>query len=83
MAPLLSNYYTTITNVLGEIIGVARDTSAVVNYAIGVMALDDNTIGGEAHYTSEGGAGGYIAHSPDPVRLLHFGAVPTRWHSLE
>ena len=62
------NYYTTITNVLGEIIGVARDTSTAVNYAIGVMALDDNTIGGEAHYTSEGGAGGYIDHSPDPVR---------------
>lgn len=61
------HYYTNITNLLGEIIGVARDTSQTVQYAIGVLALDDNTIGGEAHYTSETGAGGYIAHSPDPI----------------
>lgn len=61
------NYYTNISNILGEIIGVARDTSAAVNYAIGVLALDDNTIGGESRYTSETGPSGYIAHSPDPV----------------
>lgn len=61
------NYYTNITNVLGEIIGVARDTTEAVCYAIGALALDDNTIGGESRYTSETGAGGYIAHSPDPV----------------
>lgn len=61
------NYYTSITNILGEIIGAARDTSATVNYAIGVLALDDNTIGGESRYTSETGPSGYIAHSPDPV----------------
>lgn len=61
------NYYTNINNLFGEIIGVARDTSATVNYAIGVLALDDNTIGGESRYTSETGSGGYIAHSPDPV----------------
>lgn len=61
------HYYTNITNLLGEIIGVARDTTSAVQYAIGVLALDDNTIGGEAHYTSETGAGGYIAHTPDPV----------------
>lgn len=61
------NYYTSISNLLGEIIGVARDTAAAVSYAIGALALDDNTIGGEARYTSETGAGGYIAHSPDPV----------------
>lgn len=61
------SYYTNINNILGEIIGVARDTSATVGYAIGALALDDNTIGGESRYTSETGAGGYIAHSPDPV----------------
>lgn len=57
--------YTNIDNILGDIIGVARDTSANVCYAIGVMPLDDNTIGGESHFTSETGASGYIAHSPD------------------
>lgn len=61
------NYYTNISNILGEMIGVARDTTEAVSYAIGVLALDDNTIGGESRYTSETGAGGYIAHSPDPV----------------
>ena len=60
-------YYTNIDNLLGDVIGVARDTSAAVNYAIGAMALNDNTIGGEARYTSETGAGGYIVHSPDHV----------------
>ncbi|MGN0214319.1 MAG: hypothetical protein ACI4AH_05870 [Muribaculaceae bacterium] len=58
-------FYTNIDNLLGDIIGVARDTSASVCYAIGVMPLDDNTIGGESHFTSETGTGGYIAHSPD------------------
>ncbi|MFV0272923.1 MAG: hypothetical protein ACK5HZ_14865 [Macellibacteroides fermentans] len=61
------NYYTNITNLLGEIIGVARDTTATVGYAIGALALEDNTIGGESRFTSETGAGGYIAHSPDPA----------------
>lgn len=61
------NYYTNITNLLGEIIGVARDTSAAVGYAIGVLALDDNTIGGESRFTSETGPSGYIVHTPDPV----------------
>lgn len=61
------NYYTNIRNVLGEMIGAARDTTEAVCYSIGVLALDDNTISGESRYTSETGAGGYIAHSPDPV----------------
>ncbi|MBS1320802.1 MAG: hypothetical protein HP046_13020, partial [Parabacteroides sp.] len=61
------NYYTNITNLLGEMIGVARDTSAAVGYAIGALALDDNTIGGESRFTSETGPSGYIAHTPDPV----------------
>ena len=59
------SYYTNIDNLLGEIIGVARDTSLSVNYAIGALSLDDNTIGGEARYTSDTGWGGYIVHSPD------------------
>ena len=62
------NYYTNINNLLGEIIGVARDTSAVVNYAIGALALDDNTIGGESRFTSESSISSYIAHSPDPEK---------------
>ena len=49
---------------------MARDTSAAVNFAIGVLALDDNTLGGEIRFTSETGAGGYIAHSPDPQQYL-------------
>ena len=44
-----------------------RDTSAAVGYAIGALALDDNTIGGESRFTSETGPSGYIAHTPDPV----------------
>ena len=62
------SYYTNIDALLGEIIGVARDTSQVVNYAIGALALNDNTIGGEARYTSDTGWGGYIVHSPDHER---------------
>ena len=62
------NYYTTIRNILGDIIGVARDTTTAVNFSIGVLSLDDNTIGGESRFTSETGFGGYIVHSPDPVR---------------
>lgn len=62
------NYYTNINNLLGEMIGVARDTSATVGYAIGALALNDNTIGGESRFTSETGAAGYIVHTPDPVR---------------
>ena len=62
------NYYTNINNILGDMIGVARDTSAAVCYAIGALALDDNTIGGESRYTSETGAGGYIVHTPDPEK---------------
>ncbi|MGN1236551.1 MAG: hypothetical protein ACI4TS_03810 [Bacteroidaceae bacterium] len=58
-------YHTTITNLLGDVIGVARDTNQTTNYAIGALALNDNTIGGLSHYTSETGSGGYIIHSPD------------------
>ena len=62
------DYCTNITNLMGEIIGVARDTSEAVNYAIGVLALDDNTISGESRFTSETGSPSYIVHNPDPKK---------------
>lgn len=61
-------YYTSINNLLGEVIGVARDTSKTVNYDIGVLALNDNTIGGLSRYTSDSQAGGYMVHTPDPIQ---------------
>jgi len=63
------SFYTNITNLFGDIIGVARDTTEVVNYAIGALALNDITIGGNS--TTEGDAAPfqYIIHSPDPKRF--------------
>lgn len=62
-------YYTSIDNLMGEVIGVARDTSQAVNYAIGVLALDDNTIGGESRYTADFQMEGYMVHTPDRRRF--------------
>lgn len=62
-------YATTITNLMGEIIGVARDTSAAVNYAIGLLALDDNTLGGLATTIGDAAPFQYIIHSPDAKRF--------------
>lgn len=59
-------YHTNITNLIGEIIGVARDTSQVVNYAIGMLALDDNTIGGTSETIADAAPFQYIIHSPNP-----------------
>ena len=61
--------HTNITNILGELLGVARDTSAAVNYAIGLLSLNDATIGGPA--TTVGGIAPfeYLIHSPDPRRF--------------
>ena len=75
-------YHTNITNLLGEIIGVARDTSDRVNYCIGVLALDDNTLGGTADVEGDAAPFQYIIHTPDPVRYplpahLHEGQVFT------
>jgi hypothetical protein len=55
-------YHTNITNLFGEIIGVARDTSETGNFAIGVLALNDTTVGGLAaeHVPFQ-----YVIHSPD------------------
>ena len=70
------SFYTNISNLFGDVIGVARDTSDVVNYAIGVLALDDITIGGTS--TTEGDAAPfqYVIHSPDPKRF----PLPPRLH---
>ncbi|MEG1543406.1 MAG: hypothetical protein RR382_02615 [Tannerellaceae bacterium] len=76
------SYYTNITNLLGEIIGVARDTSDVVNYSIGILALNDNTIGGTADVEGDAAPFQYIIHTPDAARFplpdsLHEGQVFT------
>lgn len=75
-------YYTNITNLLGEIIGVARDTCDVVNYSIGVLALDDNTLGGTPDIEGDAAPFQYIIHTPDKERYplpdsLHEGQVFT------
>jgi len=62
------SYHTNITNLMGEIIGVARDTSEAVNYAIGALALNDNTLGGTSETLGDAAPGGYVIHSPDPKR---------------
>jgi len=61
--------HTGITNILGEMLGVARDTSAEVNYAIGLITLDDRTTGGPANTQGDVGAFEYLIHSPDAKRF--------------
>jgi hypothetical protein len=75
-------YHTTITNLLGEIIGVARDTSEAVHYAIGILSLDDNTLGGTSETIADAAPFQYIIHSPDSILYplpadLHEGQVFT------
>ncbi|MGM9803336.1 MAG: hypothetical protein ACI308_04080 [Muribaculaceae bacterium] len=62
-------YRTSINNLMGDIIGVARDTSEVVNYAIGVLALNDNTIGGTANIEGDAPPFQYVVHTPDAKRF--------------
>ncbi|MEP7267536.1 MAG: hypothetical protein ABI844_07890 [Saprospiraceae bacterium] len=74
--------HTNITNLLGEIIGVSRDTSTAVNYAIGMLALNDNTLGGLAETIGDAAPFQYIIHTPDAKRFplpdsLHEGQVYT------
>ncbi|HKO81743.1 MAG TPA: hypothetical protein VJU78_15165, partial [Chitinophagaceae bacterium] len=74
--------HTNIDNLLGEIIGVARDTSAAVNYAIGMLALNDNTLSGIAETIADAAPFQYIIHTPDVKRFplpdsLHEGQVFT------
>ena len=75
-------YHTNITNLLGEIIGVARDTSLAVNYSIGMLALDDNTLGGSSETIADAAPFQYIIHTPDTLRhplpdTLHEGQIFT------
>ena len=63
------SYYTGITNLFGEVIGVARDTSDAVNYAIGVLALNDITTGGTSTTQGDAAPFQYIIHSPDKNRF--------------
>ena len=74
--------HTNINNLLGEIIGVARDTSAAVNYAIGMLALNDNTLGGIAETIADAAPFQYMIHTPDAKRFplpdsLHEGQIFT------
>lgn len=76
------SYYTGINNLLGEIIGVARDTSEQVNYSIGLLALDDNTLGGTSDLQGDAAPFQYIIHTPDAVNYplpdsLHEGQIFT------
>lgn len=76
------SYHTTITNLFGEIIGVARDTSEAVNYSIGLLALDDNTLGGTADLEGDAAPFQYVIHTPDAKRFplpdsLHEGQIFT------
>jgi len=59
------SYYTNINNLFGEVIGVARDTSDAVNFAIGAMALNDITTGGTSTTMGDAASFQYIIHSPD------------------
>ena len=63
------SYYTNITNLLGEIIGVARDTSDKINYCIGVLALEDNTLGGTSDIEGDAAPFQYMIHTPDAKRF--------------
>lgn len=76
------SYHTNITNLFGEIIGVARDTSEVVNYSIGMLAVDDNTLGGTSDLGADMSPFQYIIHTPNSARFplpdhLHEGQVFT------
>jgi len=57
-------YQTNIHKTIGEIISVARDDE----YAVGIMALDDNTTSGPP-VAGDMGQGSYIIHTPDPVKF--------------
>ena len=73
-------FHTNITNLFGELIGVARDTSEAVNFSIGALALNDATTGGKSNVTGDFAPFQYVIHSPDIHRFplpdsLHEGEV--------
>ena len=61
--------HTSINNLFGEMIGVARDTSSAVNFAIGLLALNDFTTSGPATTVGDSEGGYYIIHTPDAKRF--------------
>jgi len=58
-------YKTTISNLFGEVIGVARDTTHAVNYAIGLLGTDSITAPGLPPAINSYG-GESVVHNPDP-----------------
>lgn len=58
--------HTSITNIFGEMLGVARDTGISTNYAIGLLSLNDVTTGGPATTIGDIAPFEYMIHSPDP-----------------
>lgn len=75
-------FHTNITNLFGELIGVARDTSEAINFCIGALALNDATTGGKSDVQGDFSPSQYIIHSPDTSRFhlpdsLHEGEVFT------
>ena len=63
------SFKTNITNLFGDVIGVARDTTESVNYAIGALALNDMTIGGNSTTEGDAAAFQYVIHTPDAKRF--------------
>lgn len=63
------SFNTNITNLFGEVIGVARDTLKAINYAIGALALNDITIGGNSATEGDAAAFQYVIHTPDAKRF--------------
>jgi alpha-N-arabinofuranosidase len=61
--------HTNMTGILGELLGVARDTSASANYAIGLLSLDDATTGGPSTTVGDITPFEYLIHSPDTGRF--------------
>lgn len=75
-------FHTNITNLFGELIGAARDTSEAVNFCIGALALNDATTGGKSDVEGDFAPFQYVIHSPDVHRFplpdsLHEGEVFT------
>mgnify|MGYP001548008366 FL=1 len=63
------SFNTNITNLFGDVIGVARDTTESVNYAIGALALNDITIGGNSITEGDAAPFQYVIHTPDAKRF--------------
>src|SRR6185312_1020408 len=63
------SFNTSIINLFGDVIGVARDTTEAVNYAIGVLALNDITIGGNSITEGDAAPFQYVIHTPDAKRF--------------